>query len=234
MAVSVTAKVDPLTIADLSNVIDRLQKETGRSADDAVTFAALKIAESGRSSSKKGKTNRTILVNPIWEEAKRSSSKARRKVRHSQKTGKPANLTHDEEVSLRNFNKEAPFFIVRRRQNKGPALLPAWDRKDHRVKIKKSGLAKKTWNVMVGKLGALKGDKRQKTIQGPDFRVAKYFETLGGEGKTIAVRLVNKLSYLEKAFPGITNLAVQKGVDGLHYRLDNNIALAAKKANAGK
>jgi hypothetical protein len=234
MAVSVSTEIDAKTLGDLGHVIDRLQKETGRSTDDAVTFAALKIAESGRAASKLGKKNRTILVNPTWEEAKRSSSSARRKVRRSEKTGKPANLTHDEKVSLARYQKEAPFFIVRRRQNKGPALLPAWDRKDDRRVIEARGLAKKTWNVMVGKLGALKGDKRPKTVSGADFRVAKYFETLGSEEKTIAVRLVNKLSYLEKAYPGITGLAVQKGVDGLHHRLDNKIALATKKANAGR
>tara|TARA_R110000751_G_scaffold15982_1_gene51163 strand:+ start:344 stop:1048 length:705 start_codon:yes stop_codon:yes gene_type:complete len=234
MAVSVSTEIDAKTLGDLGHAIDRLQAETGRSTSDAVTLAALKVAESGRAASKIGKKNRTILVNPTWEEAKRSSASARRKVRASEKTGKPANLTHDEKVSLARYQKEPPFFIVRRRQNKGPALLPAWDRKDPRKEIKERGLAKKTWNVMVGKLGAMKGSSNAKTSIGTDFRVARYMETLGSEEKSVAVRLVNKLSYLEKAYPGITSEAITKGSNRLHKTLDDKIAKAVKKANSGR
>tara|TARA_R110000796_G_C14396078_1_gene417007 strand:+ start:34 stop:738 length:705 start_codon:yes stop_codon:yes gene_type:complete len=234
MAVSVKAEIDPKGIADLGFAIDRLQAETGRSTSEAVTFAALKVAESGRAASKIGKKNRTILVNPTWEEAKRSSASARRKVRRSEKTGKSANLTHREKVALDDYQKEAPFFIVRRRQNKDPALLPVWDRKDPRKEIKERGLAKKTWSVMVGKLGAMQEGNKAKTAIGKDFRVARYFETLGSEDKAVAVRLVNKLSYLEKAYPGITNQSIAKGANTLHKRLDDKIALAVKKANSGK
>ena len=236
MAVSVKAEIDPKGIADLEFAIIRLQKETGRSTSDAVTFAALKVAESGRArtAKKQGKKNRDTLVNPIWEFAKRDSASARRKVRRSEKTGKPANLTHDEKVSLARYQKEPPFFIVRRRQNKGPALLPAWDKKDPRREIENRGLAKKTWNVMVGKLGAMKGSSNAKTSIGTDFRVARYMETLGSEEKSVAVRLVNKLSYLEKAYPGITSEAITKGANRLHKTLDDKIAKAVKKANSGR
>ena len=234
MAVSVSTEIDAKTLGDLGYAIDRLQAETGRSTSDAVTFAALTIAQSGRSASKTGKKNRTILVNPTWEFAKRASASARRKTNRSKKTGKPANLTHKEKVSLEQFLKEPPFFIVRRRQNKGPALLPAWDRKDLRKEIMNRGLAKKTWNVMVGKLGAMKGSSNAKTSSGTDFRVARYMETLGSKDKTVAVRLVNKLSYLEKAYPGITNTAITKGTNRLHKTLDEKIAKAVKKANSGR
>jgi hypothetical protein len=236
MAVDVKVEIDEKALADLGFAIDRLQAETGRSTSDAVTFAALKVAESGRArtAKKQGKKNRDTLVNPIWEEAKRSSASARRKVQRSKKTGKPANLTHDEKVSLEQFLKEPPFFIVRRRQNKGPALLPAWDKKDPRREIENRGLAKKTWDVMVGKLGAMRGSSNATTSTGKDFRVARYMETLGSEEKSVAVRLVNKLSYLEKAYPGITSEAIQKGSNRLHKTLDDKIALAVKKANAGR
>jgi hypothetical protein len=234
MAVSVKAEIDPKGIADLEFAIIRLQKETGRSTSDAVTFAALKVAESGRSASKLGKTNRTILVNPTWEFAKRASASARRKTNRSKKTGKPANLTHEETVSLRQFLKEPPFFIVRRRQNKEPALLPAWNRNDARKVIKKRGLAKDTWKDMVGVAASMQGNDKAITSNTKDFRVARYMETLGSEEKSVAVRLVNKLSYLEKAYPGITNQSIAKGANTLHKRLDDKIALAVKKANSGK
>ena len=193
MAVSLDVKIDAKTLGDLGYAIDRLQAETGRSTSDAVTFAALTIAQSGRSASKTGKKNRTILVNPTWEEAKRSSASARRKTNRSKKTGKPANLTHKEKVSLEQFFKEPPFFIVRRRQN-----------------------------------------SNAKTSIGTDFRVARYMETLGSEEKSVAVRLVNKLSYLEKAYPGITSEAITKGANRLHKTLDDKIAKAVKKANSGR
>ena len=234
MAVDVKVEIDEKALGDLGFAIDRLQAETGRSTSDAVTFAALKVAESGRAASKIGKKNRDTLVNPIWEEAKRASASARRKVRASEKTGNPANLTHDERVSLAQYQSEPPFFIVRRRQNKGPALLPAWDKKDPRREIENIGLAKKTWNVMVGKLGAMRGSSNATTSTGKDFRVARYMETLGSEEKSVAVRLVNKLSYLEAAYPGITSQSIQKGANRLHKTLDDKIARAVKKANAGR
>ena len=60
MAVALQATVEPQDLADLSNVLQRLQDETGRSAEDSVTYAGLKIAESGRSGAKLGKKNREL------------------------------------------------------------------------------------------------------------------------------------------------------------------------------
>ena len=79
MAVSVSTEIDAKTLGDLGHAIDRLQAETGRSTSDAVTFAALKVAESGRArtAKKQGKKNRDTLVNPIWEFAKRDSASAK-------------------------------------------------------------------------------------------------------------------------------------------------------------
>ena len=44
MAVSVHADVDPQALTDLSAVLQRLQDETGKSAEHSVNYAALKIA----------------------------------------------------------------------------------------------------------------------------------------------------------------------------------------------
>tara|TARA_R110002126_G_scaffold92879_3_gene220242 strand:- start:1139 stop:1879 length:741 start_codon:yes stop_codon:yes gene_type:complete len=245
MGVDVKVELNQKSLADLGFAIHRLEKETGRSTNDAVTFAAIYVAQSGRAASKKSQKNRRILKNPIYDEAKKSSKSARRKVARIEKARqngnktkkgnpiKPIQLTHAETFSLRNFLKEPPFFIVRMRQNKEDFLLPTWDRKDDRVLIKNSGLAKTTWNVMVGKLGAMKGSTNAQTVSDSSFRVAKYFEVLGDDGKSVAVRLVNKLSYLEKAYPGITNTAIQSGSNRLHKMLDDRIAKAAQKANTG-
>ena len=64
--------------------------------------------------------------------------------------------------------------------------------------------------------------------------MSKYNEKLGDNAGSIVVRLVNKLSYLEKAYPGITNTAIRKGTAAMVNQLDRKIAAAAARANKGK
>ena len=226
MAVDVQPVVEPGDIADLSSVLKRLQDETGRSAEDSVSYAGLKIAESLRSASKIGKKNRDIVPNPAWKE----NSKRRNWAKRQQRSGHA--IPADAQAEIDAMKSISPLLIVRQRQGKGPVMLAAWERKDPRRVIEQRGLAKKIASVMVGKMGAMKSGAGN--ANGVDYRVSKYKESLGGDSGSDVVRLVNKLPYLKKAFPGIQPLAVQKGTRALVGMLDRRIAKATARANRGK
>lgn len=226
MAVDVQTELKPNSISDLSSVLQRLQDETGRSAEDSVSYAGLKIAESLRSASKLGKKNRDIVPNPAWKE----NSKRRNWAKRQQREGHA--IPADAQAEIDALKSISPLFIVARRQGKGPAMLPAWERKDPRRVIEQRGLAKKIASVMVGKMGAMKSGAGN--AGGVDYRVSKYKESLGDGAGSDVVRLINKLPYLKKAFPGIQPLAIQKGTKALVGMLDRRIAAAAARANGGK
>ena len=226
MAVRVSIQADQSTLNDFSAVIRRLQAETKRGGEQSVIFAALKVAESARSASKLGKTNHASVVNPEWRQAKGSFAWAKKQRRQGKE------IPAEAQAALNDLNSIMPFNIVKLRQN-GPAfMLGSYEKKDPRRKIQNRGLAKKTWNVMVGKLGAMKGGAGG--AHDSNYRISKYNEKLGDNAGSIVVRLVNKLSYLEKAYPGITNTAIRKGTAAMVNQLDRKIAAAAARANKGK
>ena len=111
-----------------------------------------------------------------------------------------------------------------------PMLLPSYEKKDTRRVIERRGLSKKIWGVMVGKAGALKGGSNQ-VSSGKRWKVAQYHEKFGDSAGASVVRLVNKLTYQEDAYPGITNRAVREGTIALGKRLDNRLNAMAKRAN---
>ena len=222
MGVSIQATVDPKALADLSKVLSRLQKETRRGAAQSVTYAALKIAQSARRLSKPSKKNRESITNPKYKQARGSFAWAKRQ----RKAGKaiPAAAA----AALDDLNSLTPFLIVRERQGGRPAIMmPSYEKKDPRRLIENKGLAKKVWNVMVGKLGSLKTGFG--TRNGQRYKVSKYTD-----GPNAVARIINKLSYSEKAYPGITTRAITAGVDGLNGMMDRKVKSAVDKANRGK
>jgi len=230
MAANVAVEVDPVRIADLSNAIDRAVRETGVSADAAVLYAAVKVAASGRSAAKIRKRFHKIVENPTYIFAKQAASSARRKINAAERKGKNARLTDEERVHLRNYQKEAPFFIVKHSQKGLPDLLPTRDRKDFRRTITRRGLAKRVWNVLAGKLQSMR--EGGANAKGPHFRARKWKETLGEGAGNYAVRMINQLTYLEDAYPGITNTALENGATALFRDLDRRMERIAKKAGS--
>ena len=133
-------------------------------------------------------------------------------------------------AALNDLNSITPYLIVRHRQGgNAPVMMPSYGKEDPRRDIERWGLAHKIWGIMYGKLGAMKSGGGN--ANGRDFRVSKYTEKYGDTAGSIAVRLVNKLSYLESAYPGITQTAITKGASALQIRLDKRIAQAAARAN---
>ena len=230
MPVNATAEVDPQDIADLSKAIERMQAETGRSAEQSVVYASLRIAKSGKAASKQSKKNHEVLPSLEYgmkrKEAARALSKARR--------GK--DLTDEDRAKINAMHGLAPFHIVQLRQKKEPVLIPAWERKDPRREIQNRGLAKKIWGVVVGKLGAMKdggrGRMKKRTASGEQYRVSKYNEQLGQDSGSVVVRTINRLTYLHDAYPGLLATMMNKGQKALTGELDRRIERAIKRANA--
>jgi len=227
MSVDLEVKIDPRDITDLADALNRLQAETGRSAEESVIFAGIKIAASGRSASKNSKKNHDVIANPDWSA---ENQKLYNFAKRQRKKGHP--MPNKFNQALQDITKATPLLIVKLRQTKEPVLIPTWDRSKNPIRlIEERGLAKTTWDVLHAKTAAMRGGASGGS-NGKNYRLAKYRESLGGEA--IVVRLVNKLSYSEAAFPGITNTAIANGTTALVRDLNKKISQATKKANAGK
>ena len=217
-----SAEVEAQSLTELSAMVERAMKETGRGAEDAVSYAALFVAKAGKKDAKIGKKNRTSVANPLWAQTKWALRRKR--------SGK--RLSSQDQTLTANTLNTSPFLIVYMRQNnQKPLLLPSYTKKDTRREIGKNrGLSKKIWGVMVGKAGALKSGGNQ-VSDGKRFKVAKYSEKFGDSAGASVVRLVNKLTYQEDAYPGITNRAVREGTIALGKKLDNRVNEMAARAN---
>jgi len=213
------------SISQLGAMIQRLQDETGRGAADAVAYAAFRVAKSGGAASKISKKNRQSITNPEYKQARGSFAWARRQ----QRAGKA--IPAEAQAALNDLNSITPFLIVRMRQGgQSPIMIPSYEKKDPRRLIERRGLAKKTWSIMGAKIAATKGQGRI-SIGAKNYRVSKYMEKYGDTAGSYVARLVNRLTYLEDAYPGITNTAIAKGTAALKGELDRKMAKAAARAN---
>jgi hypothetical protein len=218
----------------LQVAVNRVINETGRSLSDSITFAAVKVAQSGRSSSKIGKKNRPSIDNPEYREARGSFAWARKQ----QREGKAIPI--EAQLALNDLNSITPFLIIKKTQGE-TYKIPSWEKKDPRRLIEMHvpgavggrGLAKATWNIMAAKMASSKG-RGIGTIQGSQYRVSKYQEKYGAEAGAVVARLVNSLSYLQKAYPGIASVAVRKGTAALNGQMDRKIKASVQKANKGR
>jgi hypothetical protein len=185
----------------------------------------LKFAESGRAQAKVGKRKRQVEKNPDYARQMRSRKKWM--------THFGAEKTEAAELW--------PFWIILLFQDGERRKIGVASKNDRRAIIRdigtrfgKRGLAKASWSVMVGKLGAMKGQVSgdvQGNVRGAaaaPVRVQKV-----RTAKEQFLRLHNRLNYMETAFPGIKQRALAKANRGLEYRLNESIRKAAEKANRG-
>lgn len=222
--VNLEAQPTTESLQGLSDAVKRLQEQTGRSASDAVTFAAVKVAQSGRAASKLGRRNRQSIDNPEYRQARGSFAWARKQ----QRMGKE--IPHEAERALADLNSITPYLIVKKRQQQPDLMLPSWEKKDPRRRIEDftpgrlggRGLAKKTFDIMAAKAAAMKGKDGAHTA-GKGYRVGKYREKYGDTAGSIVARLINRLTYLEDAYPGITQTAISKGTAALVGQMDRSI-----------
>jgi len=222
--VEMTTTVDPKSLAELSAAIERLQTETRRDTREAIAYAGGKVAESGRAASKKGKRLRPFRDNPDFK----AQAKTLRWARKQQRQGKP--IPAYVQTMLADINNTTPFYIESYRQGKeGVHRIPRFERNpsDPARTIKNRGLAAQIWGIMAAK--SYDSTKRP----GTSYRRGRHWSVVKTEDKQdIALRMVNKLGYLERAYPGITTTAVTNGTRALVGMLERKIARTVRKANA--
>ena len=224
-----------VSIERLSQLARQYQRDLGGTIDNALSLAAMLVAQSGRSASRKGRTKRKAIDNPGYKQLKHSFAWAKKQKKQGKGISAAAQAAINQSITDPAF---APFLIERLTQGQ-KIMLPSWDKKDDprrtieehsKGKVGGRGLAKFTWNLMAIATSRSRGTGRFFS-RGRNYRVAKYKEQYGdGEGTHVA-RLVNSLTYLEDAYPGITDRAVQKGTKALNRELEKGMRRTAQKAN---
>lgn len=215
--------------ASIAGAMDYLHKTPLQ----AVTWAGLKIAESGRSIMSKAKAwrsanpKRDIEPNPEYKQA----LVAYRWARRQKKRGKA--IPAEAERALSQL-RDAPFAILLRTQRK-TIKLPSYDKQDPRRIIYKigqrdprgkpgrGGVGRTSWNVIAGKMGAAGA--------GADSGGAGRFVFVSTQSAQdeVRTRILNKLSYQEKAYPGMTQEAIRRGTAAIERVVQKRVAEALSK-----
>jgi hypothetical protein len=208
----------------LSAAIETLIQEGGRTEAEAVTYAALQVAQSGRRQAKVSKKNRKIIKNFLWHMLPGGVKRTLRAIQ----AGKP--VSERRRMAAAPHQGKTPYLIERFTQKKRE-LLPAWGKKDPRKVIQNRGLAKQTWNIMVGKLGQSAPGGRahsaaKRTARGK-ARVIKRMRLGSAE-----VQLQNWVMYMQKAYPGIVQKAMGRGMRALENRVKAIVAKRMRRLHA--
>jgi hypothetical protein len=202
----IAVDVDAAAIRDLSRAMNRMRTEFKKSSGDAVIWTSRVIAETGAAISKPGKKIRPI----------ESRMAGRKKIWFVSKYG-TQNRPQPRQVIV-GVGKKPPV--------RGNAkLLKART-------IKRHGLARKVWNSINGKIGNVRNGQMS------GLRASKrYGKTVNAQGKVkkrvskndAEITLTNRLTYLEKVYPGIVTKLISKGSKTLEKRMDIAAERAAKK-----
>lgn len=110
------------------------------------------------------------------------------------------------------------------RQDKGPTFIPTNRVNDPRRNVTRLGLASAVFRAGGSSFGKL---LKSKTVRG----VRRFFRT--HQTRTthhLALRFEAALSYLERAFPGIADIALRKGLTSFIREFDRDWATAMKEA----
>ena len=196
----------------------RLQQETRRNAIDAVTYAGVKIAISGRKIAKPGDKRRKVEKNPDFKRMVRERKKLARAygLKWADFGGKPI----------------YPHYIISLPQLGPPIRMGTFNpQTDPRRAIDNRGLAQKMWNILYGQLASLKGTANESMQNG----AAAIRRSIQGSVTRYSVflNLTVRLNYLEKAYPGIGANALQNGQASLLNELDNRMRRTLAKYGQG-
>jgi hypothetical protein len=231
--VSYTVTIPEQQRQEINRRIKRLMTETGRSVDDAISYAGLKIAESGRAIAKPGAKVRAVERNPGY------AQQARNRKKWLKAFGDTAEASAD----------LFPFYVIKLRQGGLPPVRigvqaktigearrnPKAQIRELRTRYGKRGLAHASWSTMVGKLGALKGnpnysaDADAQGARRPPSKVEKRTATTQS-GRSVVMRLLNRIDYMARAYPGLLVEAMGRATRALDNRLQANIAKATREA----
>jgi hypothetical protein len=190
------AQIDRKTLREFEQALRATNKFTQRNAASSVLKGALKVVQSARRISRPGKTKRRMRRNPVFFR------------KSTWRDGGPQETIY-------------PYHIEVLRQGSKPTrFVGSFSLDDPRRKIENRGLAKNVWNSMAGKLGGklvkTTGNSRVDLSRLPYVR--RRLKLSDPE-----VLLVNRLSYAEKAYPGITNEAMRRGAKALFRDLERSL-----------
>ena len=212
-------KIDVGGIDKVNAMIERAVKETGRCTKDALSWAALTIAESGRSISKPKRsvksTYHAIIKNPNYRQYRSKFNKG----------------AADFDPVL-----ACPYWIVKLSQGGRPTrYLGTFEKdpkKDPFALIKMRGLASASWNRLAGAFGGMAswGDQSTATANTEASKWAR--GSMFNRGQTAFARLQNRISYMETAFPGIVNESIARGGRALEGKINREVAQLCQRANA--
>jgi hypothetical protein len=190
------AQIDPNTLREFEQALRATNKFTRRNAAGSVLKGALKVAESARSISRPRKSQRRMLRNPVFFR------------KSTWRDGGPQKTIY-------------PYWIeVLRQGRKAPGFVGSFSLDDPRRRIENRGLAKNVWNSMAGKLGG----KSVKTTGNSRVNLSRLaYVRLRLKQLDPEVLLVNRLTYLEEAYPGITNEAMRRGAKALFRDLERSL-----------
>ena len=226
------ASIDQATMNDLQKAVLRLADDTRRTIPQAVVFAGIRICDSARAASSPGRARRKVRENPEYKQAK----PALRWARAMQKKGK--RIPAEAQAALNTIKEIAPYQIERLTQG-APIMIPAFRKNDERRNVPEfdkfsgtpgRGLARHIWVVVRAKLAAKRGKSLRQGAE--NEKHWNYVIAAKDSGGTFiySLKILDKLSYIEKWKPGFTVNVVRKGVSGIEGYLNNRLDHAIKKA----
>jgi hypothetical protein len=102
-------------------------------------------------------------------------------------------------------------------------MVRVFGKNDKKVKIPRHGLAKNIWNIMAARAAATKS--------GTLVDFSKWHAlTVRTSPEVVASTIRNKLTYLEKAYPGQEGRVVAKGTIALERELDRQMGMVIARA----
>jgi hypothetical protein len=195
----------------LGDTIEDMMDITGQSGREVVMEASYRLAVAIRARAKKGKKRRRVLANPEWKQVKLSLRWARAR----RKKGLP--ISAEAAAALDQLQAEITPYYIEKYWQGGIDRVPSYDTKDPRATIEDwrpgmrggRGLAKGITNIVLARIATVKNNPPVgQIIEGQQASVYTWVGKIG-EDTSFALRHINRLSYLTKAYPGIEIRALQ-------------------------
>ena len=199
-------------LAKLQGTMADIGELTGKSGRRLVMDASYRLAVAIRARSKKGKKRRRVLDNPEWKQAKGSLRWARAR----QKKGLP--ISAEAAAALDQIQAEITPYYIEQYWQGGIDKVPSYDKKDPRATIEDwrpgmrggRGLARGLANIVLARIATARRNPPigELVTESKDVS-ARTFTTRSGNENTFALRHINRLSYLTKAYPMIETRSLQ-------------------------
>ena len=214
---SATLKMEVRGVNKWREALNRLQQESRRNLIDSVTYAGVKIAISGRKIAAPGQKRRKTERNTDF----------RHMVRERRKWAKHFGGDAGAAGSSRLLGTARifPYFVLAYRQgSREPYKMGTFTPKtDPRRDIEMYGLSEKMWNILWGQCASLKGSGNASMAGGNGTAIVKRALVANASRYSVSLNLAVRLNYLERAYPGIGQKAVEKGLSAIHRELDTKM-----------